>query len=183
MTAMDGWELYAIFLDSDWWINLSRRKRRMVGRCERCGSRKRLQSHHRRYPENWFDVTLADLECLCRDCHLHQHGLPSELAKEKPEPVVIVPGVFRNFLEVLEARSERRISREEFKQWKAHFNTSKAELKVLKRARKIQLWRLRPTHRKKHPSKVPQWQKFVQRRFKMKLGHRTKWENRGTTSN
>lgn len=73
MTALPARELYAMFLDSDWWIELSRMKRRMVGKCERCGCKKMLQSHHRRYPDNWFDTRLSDLEVLCRDCHEKEH--------------------------------------------------------------------------------------------------------------
>lgn len=75
MTRLSRKELYAIFLQSNWWINLSRLKRRLVGHCQRCPSRKHLQSHHIRYPENWFDNQLSDLEVLCRDCHEKEHNL------------------------------------------------------------------------------------------------------------
>lgn len=68
-------ELYAIFLGSDWWIGLSRAKRRMVKRCEKCEATRNLQSHHIRYPDNWFDTRMDDLMVLCRLCHEKEHGI------------------------------------------------------------------------------------------------------------
>ena len=68
-------QLYGMFLRCDWWINLSRLKRSLAGKCERCGCKRKLQSHHRRYPENWFDTKLSDLEVLCRDCHENEHHI------------------------------------------------------------------------------------------------------------
>jgi 5-methylcytosine-specific restriction endonuclease McrA len=67
-------ELYAIFLESQWWRDLSSFKRRSVGKCERCGSKKHLQSHHKVYRQNWFDTEPGDLEVLCRNCHNAEHG-------------------------------------------------------------------------------------------------------------
>lgn len=75
MTTHTTAELYAMFLESDWWIELSRRKRSMVGHCERCPATSALQAHHVRYPENWFDTRLEDLEVLCRDCHEKEHKI------------------------------------------------------------------------------------------------------------
>jgi hypothetical protein len=69
-------ELYALFLESRWWLDLSRECRKEAGgRCSECGSTNRLQAHHLRYPDNWFDTTLKDLRCLCDDCHAKAHGL------------------------------------------------------------------------------------------------------------
>lgn len=73
MTTLSSKERYALFLESDFWKELSRRKRLIVGRCERCGCRNNLQSHHRFYRENWFDTILSDLEVLCRRCHENHH--------------------------------------------------------------------------------------------------------------
>lgn len=75
MTRCTTAELYRMFLDSDWWINLSRSKRRAVKKCQRCGRKKKLQSHHIRYAENWFDTKLEDLEVLCRRCHELEHNI------------------------------------------------------------------------------------------------------------
>lgn len=104
MIFLDPKELYSMFLDSDWWISLSRRKRSLVGRCERCSSTDRLQSHHLLYRDNWFDTLLEDLEVLCRPCHEKEHGI----GQDKP---VLFLGT-RKALEY--ARSKRKISRQEF---------------------------------------------------------------------
>lgn len=65
---------------------MSRRKRKSVGKCEECGSRKRLSSHHVRYPENWFDTTFADLMVLCWPCHLKKHGFGDQAENGQPIP-------------------------------------------------------------------------------------------------
>jgi hypothetical protein len=51
-------EEYAKFLLTPFWVDLSARKRRLVGKCEECGGRHHLQSHHKWYPDNWFETTL-----------------------------------------------------------------------------------------------------------------------------
>lgn len=85
MIYADGKELYYDFLLSDFWIELSRLKRKLVSKCERCGSDNRLQAHHLRYPDNWFDTKLSDLKVLCRECHEKEHGISTE---NQPEPKV-----------------------------------------------------------------------------------------------
>lgn len=75
MTVLTTRELYGLFLDSDWWIHLSRLKRRKVGCCEKCRAKRKLQSHHVCYRENWFDTKLSDLQVLCRDCHESHHKI------------------------------------------------------------------------------------------------------------
>ena len=68
-------ETYADFLECEWWKRLSRAKRNHVGKCEECGSRNLLQSHHKRYPINLFDTTFDDLKVLCRPCHEKEHQI------------------------------------------------------------------------------------------------------------
>lgn len=68
-------EAYQEFLRSDFWKELSAKARQRDGKCVACGSVKKLQAHHIRYPKNWFDTTLEDLETRCRDCHRMEHGL------------------------------------------------------------------------------------------------------------
>ena len=61
---------------SDFWKELSARKRFEVGKCERCGSVDKLQSHHKLYRGDWYSTQIEDLEVLCRGCHREEHGLP-----------------------------------------------------------------------------------------------------------
>lgn len=71
MTA--GQKAYREFLKTPFWKSLSAEKKRLVGKCEQCGSTRHLQSHHKRYPADWFDTTLDDLEVLCRMHHVIEH--------------------------------------------------------------------------------------------------------------
>lgn len=83
-TILHTKELYALFLDSDFWRQLASQARKAAGnKCQRCGvTGVILQAHHKFYRENWFDTQLSDLECLCRDCHRKEHGLvKSELQR------------------------------------------------------------------------------------------------------
>ena len=70
-------ELYRIFLECDWWKGLAAKIKLHAGKCARCRATSHLEAHHIRYPENWFDTTLADLEVLCRKCHKKEHGHPA----------------------------------------------------------------------------------------------------------
>jgi hypothetical protein len=64
---------YREFLKSDFWLALTAEKKRLIGKCERCPSKRRLQSHHIHYPADWYDTKLEDLEVLCRLCHRIEH--------------------------------------------------------------------------------------------------------------
>lgn len=67
---------YRAFLQTEFWKELSARKKASVGwRCEKCGSGDYIQSHHVFYPGNWFDTTLDNLQVLCRKCHQIEHGI------------------------------------------------------------------------------------------------------------
>jgi hypothetical protein len=65
--------LYAIYLSSPLW-----RLRRRIwivqarGRCERCGSRRRLTIHHRTYGSLGRERP-GDVAVLCWDCHRSHH--------------------------------------------------------------------------------------------------------------
>jgi hypothetical protein len=55
---------------------MTAKKKEMVGgKCEQCGSMDYLQSHHIRYPADWFKTSFDDLKVLCRPCHRKAHGL------------------------------------------------------------------------------------------------------------
>lgn len=65
---------YVVYLRSPLW-----RLRRRIwivrarGRCQRCGSRRRLTIHHRTYQRLGHERR-ADVRVLCWDCHRRQHG-------------------------------------------------------------------------------------------------------------
>src|SRR5881394_1854978 len=88
-------ELYAMFVDCCWWKTLSRRKRRSIGKCEECGTKSRLSSHHVRYPENWFDTVFADLKVLCWPCHEKKHPDRNGHDPEPSEPLLVQKPVCR----------------------------------------------------------------------------------------
>lgn len=66
---------YREFLKTDFWIELSARKKAGVKRCQDCKRKERhLQAHHLFYRENWYDTQLEDLVVICRRCHRKRHG-------------------------------------------------------------------------------------------------------------
>lgn len=69
---------YGAFLRSSFWKRVSKQKKQLVGRCERCSCVSDLQTHHKFYRDNWWDTELGDLEVLCRGCHRKQHGIMDE---------------------------------------------------------------------------------------------------------
>lgn len=186
MIYADGKELYAIFLLSDFWIELSRQKRRQVRKCEKCGCDSRLQAHHVRYPENWFDTRLADLKVLCRPCHEKEHGivespfLEMELDDSKiPESAFILPdkNEFKSFHELIEARRNGRISRGEYLMWKHRIGDPRKRRKKKRNNQK-------KTNRK--PTKVYYPQSgiiVINHYYGSHKPYRHKWVNRGTSSN
>ncbi len=116
-------ELYAMFLESDWWKLLSRRKRKLAGgKCECCRKNNAMQAHHRFYRDNWFDTKLDDLKALCRGCHELKHGLrehKQESAKAPRPPAA--NGEITSWVEAMRLRALRQISRSEFVALKKRF--------------------------------------------------------------
>jgi 5-methylcytosine-specific restriction endonuclease McrA len=56
-------------------------------RCQKCGSLRDLQVHHRTYCSRRGDDSLANLVTLCEYCHMEEHGQLSysrAAAKAKP---------------------------------------------------------------------------------------------------
>lgn len=116
-------ENYEKFLESDFWKELSRRKRKKVGKCEECGSRKRLQCHHKEYPDHWWRTTERMLEVLCRSCHEARHGIVHEWNLNDstiPERAFTAPAppskseVAFAMRRIMELRGSGRMSRQEF---------------------------------------------------------------------
>jgi hypothetical protein len=68
-----GQKAYGKFLKTEFWKELSARKKKRCKKCSRCGSTKRLQAHHIRYRDDWYDTKLRDLKVLCYVCHKIEH--------------------------------------------------------------------------------------------------------------
>ena len=51
-------------------------------KCERCGSKKRIQVHHKTY-ERIFNEDPSDLELLCELCHEKEHGITRKNGRKK----------------------------------------------------------------------------------------------------
>lgn len=66
---------YAEYLQTPLWQQ--RRERSLAlarHHCQRCGSRRRLQVHHRTY-DRLGEEADEDLEVLCDACHRQEHGI------------------------------------------------------------------------------------------------------------
>ena len=61
-----------IYLWSPYWRRLRKRKLAVSPLCEDCGSKDRPDVHHIVYGDLW-NVSLAHLRTLCRDCHDKRH--------------------------------------------------------------------------------------------------------------
>lgn len=76
-------EAYRKFLLTPFWLDLRARKIATDPRCQRCGSGKSLQAHHKFYRSDWFDTLIEDLETLCQNCHRKHHGFRRLKSKHK----------------------------------------------------------------------------------------------------
>jgi len=142
MIVLGTKELYALFLECDWWRELTMRKRRKVGKCEKCSTQKRLESHHLRYPENWFDTTEEDLQVLCDDCHREEHGI-KKAKPEPPKPAPLPPGLeIKSWSQLRNARQARLIDKVQFRALKAVLKPKKK--RRLRRREKRNLKPLKP---------------------------------------
>ena len=65
---------YRKFLKSEFWVELAGRVKRRVGKCQRCGSKRKLHAHHVIYRSSWYETVEEDLEVLCEVCHWKDHG-------------------------------------------------------------------------------------------------------------
>lgn len=60
------------YLKSDHWKFLREEKLRLNAQCEKCGSLRLLDVHHKDY-KGLYDVKISDLQTLCRKCHDKEH--------------------------------------------------------------------------------------------------------------
>lgn len=63
---------YQIYLRGEHWQNLRKEKLEKNPKCEKCGTYNSLDIHHLQY-RDLYDVTLKDLQTLCRLCHDKEH--------------------------------------------------------------------------------------------------------------
>jgi len=70
-----------IYLCSEHWKQLRKEKKRLNPVCEICGSKKKLDVHHKNY-RGIYDVLLEDLQTLCRRCHNSRHKFLNRLKKK-----------------------------------------------------------------------------------------------------
>lgn len=62
-----------IYLQSDHWKNLRKEKLEKNPNCEKCGKSYSLDIHHKEY-KGLYDVSISDLQTLCRICHDKEHA-------------------------------------------------------------------------------------------------------------
>jgi len=72
------------YLKSHHWKNLRAKALASHGRkCHACAGTGSLDVHHLQY-RDIFDVTVADLQVLCRSCHDMEHGASTTKSGKKP---------------------------------------------------------------------------------------------------
>ena len=65
---------YIEYLNSNEWIAIRIEMLTMFPFCQKCGSKKSLQVHHKTY-KNVFNEEPKDLEVLCKSCHKAEHNI------------------------------------------------------------------------------------------------------------
>ena len=65
---------YKEYIKSEKWLQIRLDVIQTRGNCERCGSKNKLQVHHKTY-KNLFKEEPEDLELLCYGCHMTEHKL------------------------------------------------------------------------------------------------------------
>lgn len=65
---------YKAFLRTIYWNFIRDYLLEKIPSCTRCGSKERLNVHHRNYEHHgWEHLNLKDLVVLCQECHRNQH--------------------------------------------------------------------------------------------------------------
>jgi hypothetical protein len=74
---------FNVYLVSTHWLDVRKRYIKVHGnKCQECGSRNRLQLHHKTYERLWAE-RLTDLVMLCEVHHAEQHDIPEHIIKQR----------------------------------------------------------------------------------------------------
>lgn len=79
---------YIQYLNSQEWLNLRLDIITSRIKCERCGSKKCLQVHHKHY-RTIYKENPEDLELLCKKCHESEHKIKSKTKKPKKKVLTL----------------------------------------------------------------------------------------------
>src|SRR4030042_5165760 len=94
---MNDKELYQEYLKSPRWKELRKQALQAAGnKCQVCNSSKRLNVHHRQYPEVWGTEPQNFLTVLCRKCHKLFHESKGLVKKQKHNKIKHVKRKKRN---------------------------------------------------------------------------------------
>lgn len=137
-------DAYREFLKSDFWRKLTKLKKETVGHCERCGSRRCLQSHHRFYRDDWFQTQESDLEVLCRTCHKKHHKRPGKEPKKKKDKLAIAVAEMAagnpSYKSLQRLRTKNLIDHATFLRLAAPFVKEQKAMKVRVKAKREHFW-------------------------------------------
>jgi DNA-directed RNA polymerase subunit RPC12/RpoP len=74
LTSRDEYNDYDSYIASHEWEAKARDAKRKAGnRCQECGSRRKIQAHHKHY-KTLYKERSNDIEVLCDRCHARRHG-------------------------------------------------------------------------------------------------------------
>jgi len=78
---------YRQYIKSALWREIRAEKLKMNPSCQKCGSTKRVNVHHKNYDSLGLEDLKRDLQTLCEYCHRSRHGLA---VKSRFEPRYIL---------------------------------------------------------------------------------------------
>ncbi len=83
-----GKESYYHYLQSDHWQQIRIEALKLFRTCVLCGSKNKLNVHHRNYKHLYQEIITEDLIVLCKSCHEEYHNIdkPKKHKKGKFRP-------------------------------------------------------------------------------------------------
>lgn len=83
-------EWYQGYLKTPHWRRFSASIKKKRGKCEQCGSRYRLEVHHKHYKNVGFEKP-SDVLVLCHECHMRLHeSIDASKKQRKRAPALIL---------------------------------------------------------------------------------------------